>query len=192
MKIIIGSENPSKKRSVIMALTKLGISDFEIFCIKTDSLVSSKPIGFEIIRGAENRNKQSKVWAKENSIQFDYVCGIEGGFSIDENGIPFNVTYAIIENNKGKKSTGKSSGVRIRKDMFDFLKEGGSLNKLIGELSDKDNNKQNEGISGYLSNGFCKRDQFDKEAVISALIPFLFKDKRDALSKKIEQLKSIS
>ena len=32
------------------------------------------------------------------------MCSIEGGFSLDENGLPFVVTYCITENNLGQKS----------------------------------------------------------------------------------------
>lgn len=59
---------------------------------------------------------------------------MEGGFSLDENGLPFVVTYCIIGDASEKKSTGKSLGIRLSKTMFDFVKSGGSLNKVIESI----------------------------------------------------------
>lgn len=191
MKIILTSANPSKKRSLENALVDLGLNDYEITCVKVDSDVPSKPIGYEIIRGADNRNQNAKNYALKNKLDYDYLCSIEGGFSLDENGLPFVVTYVIMEDKNGKKSTGKSLGIRIRKDIFDFVKNGGSLNELIGEISNCDNNKQNEGITGFLTGGLYSRSKVDKDAIVSAFIPFLFKKERDLLSDKIASVGGI-
>jgi inosine/xanthosine triphosphatase len=187
MNIILTSLNPSKKRSLEMALKDLNIDGFEITCIKVNSNVPSKPIGFEIIRGANNRNHNAKEEISKKNIKYDYLCSVEGGFSLDENGIPFVVTYAIIENAHGKKSTGKSVGIRLRKDVFDYVKNGGSLNKIIDEIDESKNNKEDMGITGFLTNGLYNRDKFDKDAIISALIPFIFEKNRNLLSEKIKE-----
>lgn len=189
MKIILGSENPAKKRAVEIALKELGISGVEITCVDSESSVSSKPIGYEIIRGAENRNLVSKQFAEEAAIEYDYLCAIEGGFSLDENGLPFVVTYAVVEDRDGKKSTGKSLGLRLQKEVFTLIKNGGSINELIGGLNESDNNKHVQGITGYLTNGLLKRDKFDKDAVISAFVPFVFANERKKLLEAVKNLK---
>lgn len=56
MKILLGSKNPSKLRAVEIALSKMNIENFEIIPYDVQSETSSKPTGYEIIRGAENRN----------------------------------------------------------------------------------------------------------------------------------------
>ena len=150
MVILLGSKNPSKKRALEKALEKLQITDYEIISYDAQSSVNSKPIGYEIIRGADNRNQELKCYAKSENIIYDYLCSIEGGFSIDENGLPFVVTYCIVEDSSGKKSTGKSLGIRLSKTMFDFIKSGGSLNKVIESITSNENNKQKQGITGYL------------------------------------------
>lgn len=187
MKIILGSKNPSKKQALEEALGELGFNDLDIICVDSSSNVNSKPIGYEIIRGADNRNQESKKYAFDNNIQYDYLVSLEGGFSLDENGLPFVVTYTIVEDVTGKKSTGKSLGIRLRKDMFDYIKNGGSLNKLIEQITKKENNKQDQEITGYLTNGLFNRSVFDKDSVISAFIPIIFKEQRDILSEKIKE-----
>lgn len=185
MIILLGSKNPSKRNSLEIALKKLGFGEYEIISYDAPSGTSSKPIGYEIIRGAENRNLSLKEYATKNNIQYDYLCSIEGGFSLDENGLPFVVTYSITEDKFGKKSTGKSLGIRLSKAMFDYLKGGGSLNKLIEEILKNENNKQTFGIMGYLTDGLYTRETVDSEAVISSLIPFIYSSQREILDKKI-------
>lgn len=189
MKILLGSKNPSKRKSLEKALQELKISDYEILFYDVSSSVSSKPIGYEIIRGADNRNQELKKIASNNGINYDYLCSIEGGFSVDENGLPFVVTYCIIEDKCGKKSTGKSLGIRISKSMFEFVKNGGSLNKIIEQINLEDNNKQKLGITGYLTNGLYNREKVDKDAVISSFISFIFQEQKKELENHIKKYK---
>lgn len=189
MKILLGSKNPSKKRALEKALNKLNINDYEIITYNANSNVFSKPIGFEIIRGAENRNKELLNYAKNNNIEYDYLCSIEGGFSLDENGLPFVVTYCIMENRLGRKSTGKSIGIRLSKEMYDYIKQGNSLNKAIEEITKNENNKQNKGITGYLTNGLYDREEIDKDAIISSMISFIFREQRTTLNNYIKESK---
>lgn len=185
MKILLGSRNPSKKRVLEKALLSLQITDFEIITYDAKSNVDSKPIGYEIIRGADNRNQDLKKYAFDNNINYDYLCSIEGGFSLDENGLPFVVTYCIIEDVLGQKSTGKSIGIRLSKKMFDFVKNGGSLNKVIEQIMNNENNKQQQGITGYLTNGMYSREDVDSDAVVSAFISFIYREQRENLEQYI-------
>lgn len=189
MKILLGSKNPSKINAVKMALEKLGFNEYEIISCNAASNTASKPIGYEIIRGAENRNLTLKEYSFNNEIEYDYLCSIEGGFSLDENGLPFVVTYCIVEDKCGKKSTGKSLGIRLTKTMFDYLKNGGSLNKIIEEMTQTENNKQALGIMGYLTDGLYNRESVDSEAVISSFIPFVYKEQREKMDQYIKKMK---
>lgn len=191
MKILLGSSNPSKYNSLKLALQDLNFSSYQIDAYNVSSGVNSKPIGFEIIRGADNRNQELKEIANKEQIEYDYLCSIEGGFTVDENGLPFIVTYCIVEDKEGNKSTGKSLGLRLTRTMFEYLRSGQSLNKLIEQLSKNENNKQNGGITGYLTDGLFSREKIDKDAVISAFVPLIFKEKRQLLDQEIEFRKKL-
>ena len=185
MLILLGSKNPSKKNALEKALEKLQIKEYEIVSYDVQSGVNSKPIGYEIIRGADNRNQELKRIAETENIGYDYLCSIEGGFSIDENGLPFVVTYCIIEDKLGKKSTGKSLGIRLSKTMFDFIKNGGSLNKVIESIISNENNKQKLGITGYLAGDLYSRENVDCDAIVSSFLSFVFKEQREELDNHI-------
>ena len=53
--------------------------------------------------------------------------------------------------------------------MFNYVKDGNSLNKVIEIILNNSNNKKDNGITGYLTNGYYRRDVFESSAVISAM-----------------------
>ncbi len=185
MNIILGSLNESKKRSIIFALEKLGINDCNITLFDAKSNVSSKPINDEILLGAKNRNDNLCEIVINNNIDFDLIISIEGGFEkvLDKY---FIVTYAVILDNKGNEFIGKSYGLEITNKMFNYVKNGNSLNKVIESLLDNSDNKKLNGITGYLTNNFFKRDVFESSAVLSAFLSMLnSKDSYKKLEKSL-------
>ena len=53
--------------------------------------------------------------------------------------------------------------------MFNYVKEEKSLNKVIEEILNSNLNKKYNGITGYLTNGYYRRDKFESSAVVSAM-----------------------
>lgn len=76
MKIVLGSKNVSKQRSILIAMSELGFDDISITTIDANSLVSSKPINDETLIGARNRNKNLYDYCRENNISFDLLISI--------------------------------------------------------------------------------------------------------------------
>lgn len=185
MKIILGSKNVSKQRTILIAMSELGFDDISITTIDANSLVSSKPINDETLIGARNRNKNLYDYCRENNISFDLLISIEGGYEQIDNTY-FIVTYASIVNQSGDEFIGKSTGLQITENMFDYVKAGKSLNKVIESIINSSSNKKDNGITGYLTNGYYRRDVFESSAVISAMQTLLnFKSTYKKLEKKI-------
>ena len=185
MKIVLGSNNVSKQRSILIAMSELGFDDISITTIDANSLVSSKPINDETLIGARNRNKNLYDYCRENNISFDLLISIEGGYEQIDNTY-FIVTYASIVNQSGDEFIGKSTGLQITENMFDYVKAGKSLNKVIESIINSSSNKKDNGITGYLTNGYYRRDVFESSAVISAMQTLLnFKSTYKKLEKKI-------
>lgn len=95
MKIIVGSENMSKIRSVRLTLEKLNISNVDIVGISVESMVSSKPLNDETLKGAINRNNSLYKHCINNEIDFDLLISIEGGYEQVLNNY-FIITYACL------------------------------------------------------------------------------------------------
>ena len=186
MKIILGSKNKSKKKSIEIALNSLNISDYEIESVEVPSHVSSKPINGETLLGAHNRNQEVMRYCLQNKLAYDLLISIEGGYEqVDD--YYFIVTYASIIDKEGNEFIGKSQGLQITKNMFRWVKSGKSLNKAIEEIIDNKNNKKGNGISGYLTDGYYYRSIFDSTSIISAY-EFMKNSKTsyEKLEKKLE------
>ena len=169
IKIILGSNNKSKRNSIEIALREIGISSYEIISIAVDSKISSKPINEETLVGAKNRNKELLTYCITNNIEFDFLISIEGGYEQIGDNDYFIVTYASIVDKLGNEFIGKSQGLPISKKMFEWVKDGKSLNKVIEEIEGNRENKKSNGISGYLTYGYYYRSKFDSSAIISAM-----------------------
>ena len=191
MKVVLGSTNVSKQRSILIAMKELEIDDVSIELVNVNSLVSSKPINDETLIGARNRNKNLYNYCIENNISFDLLISIEGGYEqIDDT--YFIVTYASILDQSGTEFIGKSNGLQITENMFNYVKEEKSLNKVIEEILNSNLNKKDNGITGYLTNGYYRRDIFESSSVISAMQTLLnFKSNYKKLEKEIQHYKNL-
>ena len=133
----------------------------------------------------ESQKKGVIDYCRENNILFDLLISIEGGYEQIDNTY-FIVTYASIVDQNGNEFIGKSTGLQITENMFDYVKEGKSLNKVIESIINSSSNKKGNGITGYLTNGYYRRDIFESSAVISAMQTLLnFESTYKKLEKKI-------
>lgn len=103
----------------------------------------------------------------KNNVTYDLLVSIEGGYEQVED-YYFIVTYASIIDKEGNEFIGKSQGLQITKNMFEWVKNSQSLNSVIEEILSTKENKKGNGISGYLTDGYYYRSYFDSTAVISA------------------------
>ena len=188
MKVVLGSKNKSKKNSVLIALKSLGIEDCEVECISVPSEVSSKPLNDDTLNGAINRNRNLLKYLNEKCLEFDLIISIEGGYE-EIDGKYFIVTYASVIDKSYCEYLGKSIGLEITKTMFEWVKNGNSLNEVIELIIKDENNKKKNGITGYLTDGLYKRDLFDSTAVHSALIQMNNIPKYNLLDKAIKEFK---
>ncbi|MFI3261122.1 MAG: DUF84 family protein [bacterium] len=186
MKVMLSSQNKSKKESLINGLKELNLEGIEVYPYKVETGVSGQPINEAIMQGCLNRNEELKKIAYEECINYDLLCSIEGGFEYDHNKIPYIVTYVVFEDKKGTITTGKSVGLKISEKMMKYVESGKSLNTLIEFIEESKDNKKNGGITGYLSACHFNRNVVDKEAVKASYIPLLYKKEREILDKAID------
>ena len=80
MKILIGTKNPGKIEGAKKAFETY-FKDVEVYGIQVDSEVNAQPVNEEIVKGAKNRVKNLKKYAKENKIEADFFVASEGGIN---------------------------------------------------------------------------------------------------------------
>lgn len=98
MKVLIATKNPGKIQGAKEAFEKY-FNNVEIEGIPVESNVSNQPFNKEIFKGAKNRIKNLKEYAKKNNIQADFYVASEAGIQnlLCEEWIDINAV--VIEDN---------------------------------------------------------------------------------------------
>ena len=166
MKILIGTKNPGKIEGAREAFEKY-FDNVEIEGISVNSEVGDQPINKEILKGAKNRVKNLKKYAKENQIKADFYISSEAGIT-NSLGEWIDINCAVIEDSKGFQSVGTSQGFPIPEKYIEEIKET-ELGKVMDKIfNGKELSKGKGGIS-YLTKDEVSRIDLTKNAFIMAL-----------------------
>ncbi|OOG70132.1 inosine/xanthosine triphosphatase [Algoriphagus sp. A40] len=167
--VLVGSKNPVKISSTEDAFTRAFNKSFLVEGINAASGVSDQPLGDkETLLGAKNRAYNSR----EIFPEANYWVGIEGGLDEDEYGM-FAFAWIYILDRNEKTSQSKTGTFYLPKAVKELVKEGMELGKADDLVFNKDNSKQQGGSVGILTQGVVDRNEYYRQAIILALIPFL-------------------
>ena len=166
MKILMGTKNPGKIQGAKEAFEKY-FDNVEIQGIAVNSEVGDQPFNQEILKGAKNRVKNLKKYAKENQLEPDFYISSEAGIT-NSLGEWIDINCVVIEDSKGFQSIGTSQGFPIPDKYIEEIKET-ELGKVMDKIfSGKDLGKGKGGIS-YLTKDEVSRIDLTKNAFIMAL-----------------------
>ena len=166
MKILIGTKNPGKIQGAKEAFEKY-FDNVEIQGIAVESEVGDQPFNQEIVKGAKNRVKNLKKYAKENQLEPDFYISSEAGIT-NSLGEWIDINCAVIEDSKGFQSVGTSQGFPIPEKYIEEIKET-ELGKVMDKIfNGKELSKGKGGIS-YLTKDEVSRIDLTKSAFIMAL-----------------------
>lgn len=147
MNIIVGSQNPAKRKAV-----QAVFPEYQIDMADVPSLVSKQPFSDQETRkGAINRaHNCAKINAGSVGI------GLEGGVMYVENQLYLCNWGALITK---EKTVYTASGARIAlpPDIRDRLKAGSELGDIMDEYADKQEVRKNEGAIGIFTNAYISR-----------------------------------
>jgi inosine/xanthosine triphosphatase len=173
-KILVGSKNPVKIRSVNDAFEKY-FENVEVIGIDVNSNVSDQPINEETFEGAKNRAFELIEINKEKKLNADFFVGIEGGITqIYSKWFAFGCM--CVANKEGKTGFGTSAHFELPKEIIKKLLSGKELGDVMDEIQNKSNTKQKQGAIGYFTNGVMSRAELYVPGLITALIPFLHQE----------------
>ena len=166
MKILMGTKNPGKIQGAKEAFEKY-FDNVKIQGIAVESEVGDQPFNQEIVKGAKNRVKNLKKYAKENQLEPDFYISSEAGIT---NSLAewIDINCAVIEDSKGFQSVGTSQGFPIPEKYIEEIKET-ELGKVMDKIfNGKELSKGKGGIS-YLTKDEVSRIDLTKSAFIMAL-----------------------
>ena len=170
MKILIGTKNPGKIEGAREAFEKY-FDNVEIEGISVNSEVGDQPINKEILKGAKNRVKNLKKYAKENQIKADFYISSEAGIT-NLLGEWIDINAVVIEDSKGLQSIGTSQGFPIPDKYIEEIKET-ELGKVMDKIfSGKELGKGKGGIS-FLTKNEVTRIDLTRNAFIMALTKYI-------------------
>lgn len=173
MKILIGTKNPGKIEGAREAFEKY-FDNVEIEGISVNSEVGDQPINKEILKGAKNRVKNLKKYAKENQIKADFYISSEAGIT-NLLGEWIDINAVVIEDSKGLQSIGTSQGFPIPDKYIEEIKET-ELGKVMDKIfRGKELGKGKGGIS-FLTKDEVTRIDLTRNAFIMALTKYINDD----------------
>ena len=165
LKINVGSTNPSKINAVRRVFENIFTFEIEVKGISVDSDVSPQPVNGETIKGAINRAKKALQDA-------DYSVGIEAGlFWNEEIKEYFDKAFCAILDRYGNFTYGYSGGFTYPPKVIEMVKKGMEVGDAMEVISGIKDIKKKMGAIGYLSKGKIKREEFNAQAVLMAMIP---------------------
>ncbi|MGA7837585.1 MAG: inosine/xanthosine triphosphatase [Ignavibacteriaceae bacterium] len=173
-KILVGSKNPVKIKSVEEAFSKY-FEEIEIIGIEVNSKVSDQPVNEETFDGAKNRAFALIEKNKNQNLNANYFVGIEGGI-IELYSRWFAFGCMCIANNERETGFGTSAHFELPKNVVEQLLKGKELGDVMDEIQNKSNTKQKHGAIGYFTNGVMSRAELYVPGLVTALIPFLHEE----------------
>lgn len=150
-KILLASTNNAKLKAVEAYYKNVFGNAIQVSGVECESDVSSKPINFETFVGCKNR----LTHLLSMNYKADIYVAIESGFfEIDSK---FFISTVAISYNSDDSQTliGVSNFYEISKNMFECVKKNISLNKIITDIENIDDEnreyKQSDGILGFIT-----------------------------------------
>lgn len=170
MKILMGTENPGKIEGAKRAFEEY-FDNVEIEGIAVESEVGAQPINEQIFKGARNRVKNLKQYAKENNIKADFYIASEAGIT-NLLGNWIDINSAVIEDENGFQSVGTSQGFPIPEKYIEEIKKT-ELGKLMDRLFNGHNMGKSKGGINIITHDVVTRIDLTKNAFIMALTQYI-------------------
>ena len=174
MKVLIATKNPGKIEGAKRALQEY-FENVEIEGIGTSSDVSDQPVNDEIYKGAKNRVKNLKKYARENNIEADLFFSVESGIN-NALGRWMITNIAVIEDNYEFESYGTSPSFPVPDNLVQNIIET-DLSQVMNTIFEKDNERHNKGGGiQLLTHNKVSRIDLTEIAFIMALVKYINND----------------
>ena len=179
--VAVGSKNPVKINSAVVGISKALLNEVQVEPVGYDvpSNVPDQPWGDEETKtGAINRAKAAYEAAKEDQKVVKYSLGLEGGIAkINEDGVDALECFAWIAIFDGEKlGLARTASFSLPPAICRLVEQGMELGHADDAVFGSVNSKQAGGAVGHLTRGAIDRQAYYEQAVVMAMIPFLWPD----------------
>lgn len=166
MKIVVGSNNPSKLQAVQLAFAAFfPDKKLEVAGLSTESGVANQPLDqATTLTGAKNR----AVRALEASPDAEYGIGIEGGMQ-QINDTWFSGNFAVVATRSGKVGYGLGPQITVSDTVMERINSGEDLATAMHAIYNITGVGKKGGHLGFITNGSVTRESASRDAVLTAL-----------------------
>lgn len=171
MKVLIATKNQGKIEGAKRALQHY-FKDIEIQGIPVNSDVPDQPVNNDIYKGAKNRVKNLKKYAKDNNINADLFLSIESGIN-NLLGRWMITNISVIEDNNSFESYGASPSFPVPDNLVQKVLDTNlseAMDIVLGE--DKERHNHSGGIQ-LLTHNEISRIDLTESAFIMALTKYI-------------------
>lgn len=171
MKVLVGSENSVKIRSVQEGFLTF-FEHVEVVGLSVDTGVAEQPVNNETFEGAKNRAENIKRINDQRDLGATFFVGVEGGvLQLQDRCFCLNVVYILDQHNRNSFAT--TGLYELPNAISEDLLLGKGLGHALGELAGDSYAARQHGTVGFLTNGKIDRFQNQAQGITLALIPFL-------------------
>ncbi len=165
MRVVVGSENPTKVDGVRMAFEQF-FSQVEVVGVGVKCSVPSQPFNEDTIKGAVERA------IKAYRDEFDFSVGVEAGLFAMPNTLTGYIDFQVAAIYDGERITvGFGPGFEFPPTVVARALEGDEVGRVMSELTGIEDIGRKKGAIHYLTKGAISRAELTKLAVTMALIP---------------------
>ena len=171
MKILIATTNAGKIEAAKKAMERF-FDNVEIVGYKTESNVPDQPVDLDIYKGAKNRVKNLKSFAKQNNIEADLFVSVESGIT-NLLGEWMITNVAVVEDDKDFASFGTSPSFPVPERHVKEIIES-DLSQVMNKILWEDQERRNHGGAiEILTHGNLSRIDISEMAFIMALTKYI-------------------
>lgn len=149
MKILVGSNNPTKIQAVKNVFAKAEVGNIEVF-----SKVSAQPFSDEeTMEGAVNRAKECAA-----SLEGTIGIGLEGGV-MELNGQLFLCNWGALADENSDVFVASGARIPLPDEVTEKLEKGAELGEVMDEYAARKDVRKKEGAIGIFTNEEVDREQ---------------------------------
>jgi inosine/xanthosine triphosphatase len=181
--IAVGSANMVKVSAVRSVMERI-YGDVRITAINADSGVPPQPFGEQTHQGSVNR-------AKAALGNHDMAVGIEAGVFEMLDGL-YDIQYCTVIDSRGKMTCGQGPGFRYPDAVADLVRSGMTVGDSMRRIYGETDIGKKQGAIGLLSNGLLDRKTLTEQAVIAAMVPRLWDERRCSAERESDAARNTS
>ena len=162
----MATKNPGKIEGAKQAF-EIYFDNVEIEGILVESEVGDQPVNEEIFKGAKNRVRNLREYAKKNNIYADFYIASEAGIT-DSLGEWIDINAVVVEDEIGFQSVGTSQGFPIPNKYIEEIMKT-ELSKVMDKIFKGNELAKGKGGISFLTKNEITRIDLTRNAFIMAL-----------------------